>query len=221
MYIEVYKESELRTQSLKVNSGSPRELLRSERIAHFTSFKAEFTTTVQESVNGRLHMDIKTGMEKGSYTDLCVSGNMQAMVVLEAIKNVIALNSRFGSTNIDLYATKVKNEFKHPYDTPTLYAVLDSTGGDTTAHFKISEIKYFDFISSEERNATTLKIYYPSPFFYSKTMSSNGTHRERITTNIVLSSMEIDAHEVHWAIEKARNTTDTKVVEKQLRIDNF
>lgn len=223
MYVGVYKESELRTQCLKVNSWSPRELLRSEDIAHFTSFKAEFTTTVQESANGRLHMDIKTGMGEGRYTDLCVSGNRQARVVLEVIKNIIASNSlRFGSTDMDLYAAKTRNEFKHSDNTPTLYAVFDSADGDTTAHFRISESKYFDLISSKERNATKLNIYYKSPFFYSKKMSNNGAYiKEQITTNIVLSNMGIDAYEVHSAIEKARNTAGASVVEKQQQIDDF
>lgn len=219
--VVVYREGSAEALSFEAYPWSPDGLLRSEKKAHFTSFRVELVTPVSVK-NGRVHMDAFAGMQ-WNYSSLCISGNRASRAVLESIKNVIALNnSNTGSTELSIYASKsVKYNIGHSGYAPVLYAVLDSENDSTVAHFKISEKKFFDYISNKERNNTRLNIYYQSPFFYTKKILNGNYLREQITINVVLSGIELERSEIISEIEKGKSTADAEKVKVQPDLYNF
>lgn len=183
----------------KVSSFSVGELMRSEKNAHFTSFSVDLVGVVVDRENGRYHLDMyASGQREHDYYILCMSSNSAGRFVLEYVKGILLKNNEAaGSTSVSVYAAKGLKEMEpHSLSGPILYAKADVDVG-TELHYRISGAEYFDYIYGEYRNSTTINIHYLSPDYYSR-----DGKRNQITTNIVLSNMEISKGDAEQELRK-------------------
>lgn len=217
MYVQTYREYGIYPS--KVGTLSAAELLRSSKSAHFTSFDVDLVGVVSGSSNGKYHIDMQAAGKDDDYYVLCMSSNNAGRFVMESIKRIILMNNELSSNTIlSVYTSKEPyGSTYHRVAAPVLYANVDVDRNEKL-HYRLFGNRYFDHIWGKPRNSTSLNIYYLSPFYY----RDETGRRRQITTNIVLSNMEIGTESVEEELKKMLRNHDTYSGEySQANLDNF
>ncbi|MCL4388191.1 hypothetical protein M1567_03505 [Candidatus Marsarchaeota archaeon] len=217
MYVDTYREHSISPS--KVSTFSAVELLRSDKKAHFASFSVDLVGVVSDRGSGKYHIDMQASGNGDDYCVLCMSSNNSGRFVMEAVKRIIVMNNELsGNTTLSAYASKNPREkASHSVNAPVLYAEMDIDKG-AGLNYKLSVLKYFDHLIGRTRSNTTLNIYYLSPFYY----RDRNHEPAQITTNIVLSNMEIEKESVKEELERMlRNYDRYSGKDRQANLDSF
>ncbi|MEM0154412.1 MAG: hypothetical protein QW814_01075 [Methanothrix sp.] len=217
MYVDTYREYGISPRSVRTLSAA--ELLRSDKKAHFVSFQVDLVGVVSNHEDGKYHIDMQASGKDNDYFVLCMSSNNAGRFVLESIKRIILMNNEIsGSTTLSTYVSKEqRGKVLHNLNAPVLYANMDM-GNGAELHYKLSGTEYFDHLAGKVRDITSLNIYYLSPFYYKSIIGKS----EQITTNIVLSGMEIGKMQAKEGINNiVRNYQAYRSKYRQTNIEEF
>jgi hypothetical protein len=217
MYVNTYREYGIYPN--KVSTLSAVELLRSGEKAHFASFSVDLVGVVSDRGDGKYHIDMQASGNGNDYYVLCMSSNNAGRFVLESIKRMALMNNEVSdNTTLSVYASKEpQGKALHGVNVPVLYADMD-IDENAELHYKLSGAQYFDYLEGRTRNSTSLNIYYLSPFSYT---DKNG-RRAQITTNVVLSNMEIGIARAKEELERMlRNHGAYGSEYRQTNLENF
>ncbi len=217
MYVETYREYGISPS--KVGTLSAAELLGSSKGAHFASFDVDLVGVVSNRGDGKYHIDMQAAGKDDDYYVLCMSSNNAGRFVMESIKRIILMNNEVsGNTVLSVYTSKDPYvSIYHGVAAPVLYANID-VEGNAKLHYKFFENRYFDHILGRPRNSTSLNIYYLSPFYY----RDESGRKTQITTNIVLSGMEIGTESAKEELGKMLRNHDAYSGEyRQANLESF